>query len=48
MDEIELGVTSDALAISVAWYSIGVPVFSVLIIMRIVQTGRKVLRENAF
>jgi len=47
-DEIELGVTSDALAISVAWYSIGVPVFSVLIIMRILQTGRKTLRENAF
>ena len=48
MDEIELGVTSDALAISAAWYSAGVPVFSALIIARIVQAGRKVLREGAF
>jgi len=48
MDEIELGVTSDALAISVAWYSIGVPVFSVLIIVRIVQASLKTLREGAF
>ena len=48
MEEIELGVTSDALAISAAWYSAGVPVFSVLIIARIVQASRKVLRERTF
>jgi len=48
MEEIELGVTSDALAISAAWYSVGVPVFSALIIVRIVQAGRKILREGAF
>ena len=48
MDEIELGVTSDALAIPAACYSVGVPVFSVLIIARIVQASRKVMREHAF
>ena len=48
MDEIKLGVTSDALAISAAWYSAGVPVFSVLIVARIVQAGRRILRERAF
>jgi len=48
MEEIELGVTSDALAISAAWYSSGVPVFSVLIIVRIVQASRRILRESAF
>ena len=48
MEELELGVTTDALAISSAWYSAGVPVFSVLIIARIVQAGRKILRERAF
>ena len=48
IDEIELGVTSDALAISAAWYTAAVPVFSVLIIIRILQASRKVLRERAF
>ena len=48
MEEIELGVTSDALAISAAWYSAGVPVFSALIIVRIVQASLKTLRERAF
>jgi len=48
MDEIKLGVTSDALAISAAWYSAGVPVFSVLIVARILQAGRRILRERAF
>jgi len=48
MDEIELGVTSDALAISAAWYSSAVPVFSVVIIIRILQASRKILRERAF
>jgi TRAP-type C4-dicarboxylate transport system permease small subunit len=48
MEEIELGVTTDALAISAAWYSAGVPVFSVLIIARIAQASMKVLRERAF
>ena len=48
MEEIELGVTSDALAISAAWYSAAVPAFSVLIIVRIVQAGLKILRERAF
>ena len=48
IDEIELGVTSDALAIPAAFYSVGVPIFSVLIIARIVQASRKILREGAF
>ena len=48
IDEIELRVTSDALAISAAWYSAGVPVFSALIIVRIAQASRKILRERAF
>ena len=48
MDEIELGVTSDALAIPAACYSVGVPIFSVLIIARIVQASWKTLREGAF
>jgi TRAP-type C4-dicarboxylate transport system permease small subunit len=47
MEEIELGVTTDSLAISAAWYSIGVPAFSVLIIARVIQASRKVLRERA-
>jgi TRAP-type C4-dicarboxylate transport system permease small subunit len=48
MEEIELGVTTDALAISAAWYSAGVPLFSVLIIARIIQASRKIMRERAF
>jgi TRAP-type C4-dicarboxylate transport system permease small subunit len=48
MEEIELGVTTDALSIPAACYSVGIPFFSVLIIARIVQASLKTLRENAF
>ena len=48
MEELELGVTTDALAIPAACYSIAIPVFSVVIIARIVQAARKTLRERAF
>lgn len=47
-EEIELGVTTDALAIPASVYSIAIPVFSVLIIARIVQAARKTLRAQAF
>ncbi len=46
MDEMALGVTTDSLAIPAWTYSIGVPVFSVLIIIRIIQSATATLREG--
>lgn len=48
MEEIELGVTTDALAISAACYSIAIPVFSLLIIARILQAARKVFADMRY
>ncbi|MDR1580443.1 MAG: TRAP transporter small permease [Synergistaceae bacterium] len=47
-DEIELSVTSEALAIPTAVYSAGVPVFSALIIARILQSCRDTMRNNSY
>lgn len=48
MEELELNVTTDSLAIPAACYSIAVPVFSLLIIARILQAARKTLSANEF
>jgi TRAP-type C4-dicarboxylate transport system permease small subunit len=48
LDEIELSVTSEALAIPTAIYSAGIPVFSVLIIVRILQSCRDIMRDNRY
>ena len=48
MEELQLGVTTDALAIPACCYSVAIPVFSVLIIVRIVQAARQTLRARAF
>jgi TRAP-type C4-dicarboxylate transport system permease small subunit len=47
-DEIDLNVTSEALAIPAAIYSAGIPVFSVLIIVRILQSCRDTMRNNSY
>jgi TRAP-type C4-dicarboxylate transport system permease small subunit len=48
MDEIELSVVSEALGIPTVVYSAGVPVFSVLIIVRIIQAFAKTMREGTY
>ena len=48
LEEIALDVTTDSLAIPAASYSIGVPLFSLLIIVRIIQSARKTAAENSF
>jgi TRAP-type C4-dicarboxylate transport system permease small subunit len=48
LDEMALSVTSEALAIPAAIYSAGVPVFSVLIIVRILQSCRDTVRHNRY
>jgi TRAP-type C4-dicarboxylate transport system permease small subunit len=48
LDEIDLGVTSEALAIPTAIYSAGIPVFSVLIIVRILQSCRDIVRNGSY
>jgi TRAP-type C4-dicarboxylate transport system permease small subunit len=48
LDEIELSVTSEALAIPTAIYSAGIPVFSVLIIVRILQSCRDIMRDGSY
>jgi TRAP-type C4-dicarboxylate transport system permease small subunit len=48
MDEVELGVTTESLAIPSWIYTGAVPLFSVLIIVRILQAARATLRENRF
>lgn len=48
MDELELGVTTDSLAIPACIYSGGIPVFSILIIIRIIQAVRATLRDGSY
>jgi TRAP-type C4-dicarboxylate transport system permease small subunit len=48
MDEWELSVTSDALAIPKWIYSAGIPVFSALIIIRVLQAAYHTARESAW
>jgi len=48
LEEIALDVTTDSLAIPAASYSIGTPLFSLLIIVRIIQSARKTAAENSF
>jgi TRAP-type C4-dicarboxylate transport system permease small subunit len=48
LDEIALNVTSEALAIPTAIYSAGVPVFSALVIVRILQSCRDTMRNNRY
>ena len=48
LDEMELGVTTDSLAIPAWIYSIGIPVFSVLIIIRIIQSARATIRDGRY
>ena len=47
-DEMDMGVTSDALALPTWIYTIGVPVFSVLIMVRIIQATVETLRERTY
>ena len=47
-DEWELGVTSDALAIPACIYSSAIPLFSLLIVIRILQAARVTLREKSY
>ncbi len=46
ISEIELETTSDALDIPVFWYTLGVPIFSLLIIFRIWQAYRRKVKGN--
>ncbi len=48
MDELALDVTTESLGISVVWYTLALPVFSVLIIIRILQGAAATLRKNEF
>ncbi len=48
LDEMKLGVTTDSLAIPAWIYSAGIPVFSVLIIIRIIQSASETIREGRF
>lgn len=48
IDEMELGVTTDSLAIPAWIYSIGVPLFSVLIIIRIIQSASATIRKGEY
>ena len=48
LDEMALGVTTDSLAIPAWIYSAGVPVFSCLVICRIIQAARETIREGNF
>ncbi|NLL36717.1 MAG: TRAP transporter small permease [Fretibacterium sp.] len=47
-DEYSLGVTSPSLAIPAWLYSIAVPVFSALIIFRILQAARATVRDQSW
>ena len=47
-DEMELGVTTDSLAIPAWIYSAGIPVFSVLVIIRIIQAASATIREDKY
>ncbi len=47
-DEIDLGVTTESLAIPVYYYTIALPVFSVLICFRIAQSALETIRAGKF
>ncbi len=44
-DEIAVATTSEALAVPQWWYTMGLPLGSVVIVARIIQATRRVLRE---
>ncbi len=48
VDEIDLEVTTESLAIPVYYYTIALPVFSVLIFVRIVQAALATIRRNEY
>lgn len=48
MDEIDLGVITESLAIPVYVYTIALPVFSVLIVIRILQAAAETVRRNEY
>lgn len=48
LEEMELNVTTDSLALPAWYYSIGIPLFSVLVIVRILQSSRKIAREKTY
>ena len=48
LDEMELGVTTDSLAIPAWIYSAGMPVFSILVIIRIIQSASATIRQGEY
>ena len=48
LDEMALGVTTDSLAIPAWIYSAGIPVFSVLVIIRIIQSTMATVRDGSY
>lgn len=48
LDEMELGVTTDALAIPAWIYSAGIPLFSILVIIRIIQAASVTIRKGEY
>jgi TRAP-type C4-dicarboxylate transport system permease small subunit len=44
-DEIAMATTSEALAIPQWWYTLGLPLGSIIIVARIIQVTRRALRE---
>ena len=48
IDEMDLGVTTDSLAIPAWIYSVGIPLFSILVIIRIIQSARTTIREGRY
>ena len=48
MDEIDLNVTTESLDIPVYYYTIALPVFSVLIFVRIAQAALATIRRNEY
>lgn len=48
LDEYELEVASESLGIPVWWYTIATPLFSLLIIVRLLQRARVDLRDKKF
>lgn len=44
-DEIAMATTSEALAIPQWWYTLGLPLGSIIIVARIIQASRRALRE---
>ena len=48
LDEMELGVTTDSLALPAWIYSSAIPVFSVLILIRIIQSAHATIRNGEY